>query len=111
MKTFTMMTISMCLAAWLAAALEAQAGELKAGDPAPNFELPEATGRLTSSDFKNKKAVVALVPKKPYRWLNGGMQALRASGPKSASLTLPFRASCDPRTAKREQSFRSLPGR
>ncbi len=61
MKTFTMTTISMCLAAWLGGgAATAQGGEpLKAGNPAPNFELPGSDGKTHKlSDFKGKRAVV-----------------------------------------------------
>ena len=61
MKIFTMMTISMCLAAWLGGgASTSNAGEpLKAGDPAPNFELLGSDGKTYKlSDFKGKRAVV-----------------------------------------------------
>lgn len=34
-------------------------GELKAGDPAPNFELPGSDGKIyRSEDFRGKQAVV-----------------------------------------------------
>ena len=61
MKTFAIMTVSLCLAAWLGeGASSAQAGEpLKAGDPAPNFELLGSDGKTYKlSDFKGKRAVV-----------------------------------------------------
>jgi len=61
MKTFTLMSITICMAAWLGGgAPAARAGEpLKVGDPAPNFDLPGSDGKTYKlSDFKGKKAVV-----------------------------------------------------
>ncbi len=61
MKTLSIMSITICLAAWLGGgAAAAQAGEpLKVGDPAPNFELPGSDGKTHKlSEFKGKNAVV-----------------------------------------------------
>lgn len=61
MNTITIMSLGICMAAWLGGGVPStQAGEpLKAGDPAPNFELPGSDGKTHKlSEFKGKRAVV-----------------------------------------------------
>ncbi len=62
-----MLSFCLGLGAWLGSgAASARGGEpLKAGDPAPNFELPGSDGKTYKlSDFKGKRpVVVAWFPK------------------------------------------------
>ena len=51
--------VALGLAAALGAGVMAQNGELKAGDPAPDFSLPASDGKTYRlSDFTGKQAVV-----------------------------------------------------
>ena len=67
MKNFTTNIAIVCLAILFSASLvpPVAAATLKAGDPAPNFELPGSDGRTYKlSDFKGKQAVlIAWFPK------------------------------------------------
>ena len=57
MKRVTLFTA--CLVAFAFCPAVSTAGELKAGDPAPNFTLQASDGRTyTLADFKGKRAVV-----------------------------------------------------
>jgi len=57
MKRVTLFTA--CLVAFAFCPVVSTAGELKAGDPAPNFTLPASDGRTyTLADFKGQRAVV-----------------------------------------------------
>ena len=60
MKNSPLFLLGMGLILWLGNANStAMANELKAGDPAPDFNLPGSNGKnYQLSDFKGKKAVV-----------------------------------------------------
>jgi len=50
---------TLCVAALAAVTTDVSAAELKAGDAAPDFNLPGSDGKTYKlSDFKGKKAVV-----------------------------------------------------
>ncbi len=60
MNNVPFLLLGMGLALWLGIATSpAMADDLKAGDPAPDFNLPGSDGEnYQLSDFKGKKAVV-----------------------------------------------------
>ncbi len=76
-KALWMLSLAITIVGGLLSAKPALGQELKAGDPAPDFNLPGTDGKTYSlAGLKGKACRAGVVPEGFHRWLNGRMQVV-----------------------------------
>ena len=76
-KALRMLSLAMTIVGGLLSAKPALAQELKAGDPAPDFNLPGTDGKtVLAGRPEGQGGRAGVVPEGVHRWVNGRMQVV-----------------------------------